>query len=691
MRRKLFFITIVVITVFALLDCFGIELKEAKFEELIDIEKNYQGKVVLVEKKGEKYNLEVSLKGESKGKVLISYYGEIQEPFDLWNCTIEFKGKLQKPQGRRNPGCFNYEKHLRSEGVFAVSTISAFNIIEQPQNILEIVECKLITKKIKYLESLSEESQGFIAGILFGDTSFLDEETYQEFKNNGTAHVLAVSGLHIGILYGMLKKIFGKRQSGIFIGAVFITLILFGTLAMWSPSVTRASATIAISTFGQYKDKRYDLLTAMSVVMICLVVYNPYIIFNIGFQMSFLAGASIAFFMPHIPTKIPDFLAVMIAVNIGLLPYQIFQFNYIPLMSFVANIPIVFLLGTLMPITVMNFMLCSIGFPLPPLEYLQEALSAMLIRINSLSSLGGEASLDVVGPPLWILVFFYLVIFFLASETHTILKARQRPKKIAIIVLGFMVLSIGVKITTFESVSKADIVFVDVGQGDCIHIKGRKRDVLIDGGGSINYNLGMKTLKPYLLKNGTRDIDLAIATHKHTDHYKGLEELMSEEMIKQLKTDLTIGKTFSVSENIKIETLWPIKIIEGQDENSNCSVFMINYKKHKILITGDLDSEGEAQMLEYYKGTDKLKADILKIGHHGSKSSTSDEFLDVVDPEACVIQVGKNNYGHPNAKVIEKCIKKDIMLFRNDINGAVGISFTKAGPAYYTMINDKGN
>ena len=141
-----------------------------------------------------------------------------------------------------------------------------------------------------------------------------------------------------------------------------------------------------------------------------------------------------------------------------------------------------------------------------------------------------------------------------------------------------------------------------------------------------------------------------------------------------------------------MKVLWPLSLDPtakdgGQDENHLCSVFMIWYGHWKILITGDLDEEGEKEMLAFYAGTDILKADILKIGHHGSKTSTSQAFLDAVDPAVAVIQVGKNNvYGHPAQKTIEKCMKKDIIVYRNDEQGAIGISFGTSEFVVHTVI-----
>ena len=196
---------------------------------------------------------------------------------------------------------------------------------------------------------------------------------------------------------------------------------------------------------------------------------------------------------------------------------------------------------------------------------------------------------------------------------------------------------------TFSPITHDDIIFVDVGQGDCMHIKAGRKNLLIDGGGSPDYNIGKNKLKPYLLKNGVARLDGAIATHRHTDHYKGLTELREALNEFEIYTEMTAGNKIALSKEIYVETLWPLSLPEGmtQEENKDCSVFMVHFGSYKVLITGDLDAEGEKELLRYYGERDVLKADVLKVGHHGSKTSTSEEFLQAVAPKVAVIQAGE--------------------------------------------------
>ena len=677
------------------MDMAGVPLRADEMEGFIGSTRSYTAEITGIRASGDgTYRLEGRIltadgrKIRIREKVLLGYYDELSQPWQMLNAEIEFLCTLEKPAGQRNPYCFDYGKYLKSRGIGAVGTVSSYSDCSAGFSLKERYERWLFEKRCLFEMQLSPETKGIIMGVLFGDTAYLDEDIYDDFRNNGTAHVLAVSGLHVGILYGLYKKIAGKKKNPAALAGLAALLFSYGVLSMWSPSVVRATLMIAMSVAARLLDLRYDMLTAMSAVAMILIAVNPYVIFGAGFQMSFLAITSIAFFQPRVPDRIPEFLTTALAVNAGLLVYQMYQFNYISLISVAANIPVVFLTGYFVPLAIAAFgVFCAVG----DFEFMRPAVEgmAMLItEINQLSTLNGYGAIEVIRPPLWLTLAAGGLMFFASSETFTIMKLRCQYRRIVVCVLA---ICMGAGICyrmTYEPVGSCDIVFVDVGQGDCIHIRDGRRDILIDGGGSISYNTGENTLKPYLLRNGAWNVDLAIVTHEHMDHYKGLQELGEVFDVEQVLKGMTAGRTVNVSENVRIETLWPETIDpeKGQDANDQCSVFMVYYKEYRILVTGDLDETGERAMIEKYRGTDKLRADILKIGHHGSATSTCHEFLNAINPAYAVIQVGKNNYGHPTSKVIENLEKSCIIILRNDYNGAIGFSFKKEKICSYSMI-----
>lgn len=685
--------TIIVILGVAAADFAGIKMINDGLAPFTGGVSHCSGTVIGIRDNGEKTTFKVNIasidgqKTAGRTVAAISMYCSPQRPWELWNARVSFKTELTEPAPARNPNCFDYRKYLLSEGVTAIGTASVFEETEAAGDPLGILQCKLLECKYRFAASLHGSSRGVIMGLLFGDTSFLDADVYQQFRDNGTAHVLAVSGLHIGILYACFKKITGKRQSAASMAATVGLLLLYAFLSMWSVSVVRAAFMIILSSVADYCDRRYDMLTALGLAALIMIVINPYCIFGVSFQMSFLAVVSIAFLLKRIPPCVPDSIAIVLAVNIGLMPYQMYMFNNLSLSSFMANIPIVYAASIMVPLAFMQFAVYTIFGAAGILGLLTDSMSNLITRLNSALTFGGSGVLNAVSINAGILVFICACGFFAVSETCEVMFLRKQFKRMLSLILLIAVISSAIGICSYEPISGDDIVFVDVGQGDCIHIRAGETKILVDGGGSQNYNVGKNILKPYLLKNGVSKVNLALATHTHTDHYKGLCELREEGLAGTIKSGLIAGDVLNPCQDIKIETLWPLETGEGmQDENRNCSVFILHFKGFKILVTGDLDEEGEKNMLRYYYGQGKLEADILKVGHHGSKYSTSDNFLAAVKPRYAVVQVGKNNYGHPDLKIVEKCQQKGIIVLRNDVNGAVGFSLSGIEIKHHVMI-----
>ena len=212
------------------------------------------------------------------------------------------------------------------------------------------------------------------------------------------------------------------------------------------------------------------------------------------------------------------------------------------------------------------------------------------------------------------------------------------------------------------------------------------------------YNVGEKVLMPHLLKSGADDVDMALVTHLHTDHFKGICELAAVYPVKLVgipsdyrneDVDIEEGKVvyidplsrISIAEDVYVTSIWPVKEskegITAGDENEHNMVYMVDYKGVRIMVTGDLLEEDELEMIEYYRRRNNLgslKCDVLKTAHHGSRSSSSDEFLDAASPSIAVISVGKNNiYGHPHEETLERLNERKIKVYRTDLNGTIGI------------------
>ncbi len=744
---------------------------------------------------------------------------------------IELNGELRSIRPADDPGCFDYRLYMRSRGVklsfradyiriadndsddFSAGTPDdpASNALDEQtvSTSYDSMYYKLpvipaaVEMYWKYRRFLMHEREAFLGrfedetvrefmrGMIFGDKSGIDDGILEEFNGNSTGHILAVSGLHIGFLYTLLRLLLGRRHTA---GAAVITilvLVMYGEMTMWSASTVRAVLVMSFSLMSVHLRRHADLLTSVSAAALMILVSEPYQLFNTGFQMTFLALTGIAFLTGPLSNFVGNGFAMLLAVQISIAPITAYCFNRFNPLSLLINVPVILIASLLIPYCILLMYVNMITGNVPEIMiHAADLFTDCLIRINRFLSFDGSFSFRssglagglmswtdplrdmipgagagvITGAGAAVLAGFYIVVFLLSSEWMRIRIIRgeyARIRKTALLLLMPMVAFCAASYNRFAD---DEIVFVSVGQGDCVHIREGSHDILIDGGGSTFYNVGEKTLMPYLLKNGADDIDLACVTHLHTDHYLGISQLAEEYPVRVIgipeeyrqaierkirrmqydKTDnsytkstgsdrtdagrkkvndadvpqkeaietgnivsksggeetsedplisliakeklyIEPGSRITISDDVYIEPIWPTgnmhrKASSLDDPNENNMVYMIHYRGVRIMVTGDLLEEDEHAMTDHYRGTDTLKCDILKVAHHGSKSSSSEEFLDAVSPSVAVIQVGRNNlYGHPHPQTLERLENRGIKVYRTDTEGAAGIDIIKNG------------
>lgn len=592
---------------------------------------------------------------------------------------IFIKGSFKIRDRYANPGRLSRRLFLYSEGIDSEMEVYGISAVGETGDVVCAMKRIIYMYRDSFTEKIAATEQGraFAAGVLFGLDQNIDQEVYDSFRQAGTAHILAVSGLHIGFAYAVYSYAIKKRR---FYGIEYIFsifLIVYGTAAMWSPSVTRAVMIVFIKLISEKTNRSFDMLSSLSLITLIMAAQNPFCVFSTGMIMSFAAITGMSFFTPHFRSLFSDFSSAAISVYTVLLPYMAYSFNMVSAVSLIANIPIIFLSSIFVPLGILGFISYAISSKAAfAFSLITEPLGRMIVYVNDMFS-GENSAFQIMSPKPYVIIIVYVIAFFVSSEYFAvfIIARRDRSKMI-----GAAAMVIGVTIFSYlgfrSDFDDASIVFVDVGQGDCIHIKSEGgNDILIDGGGSPYIDIAKKVLKPYLLKNQVGDIDLALATHLHADHFLGIKQLSEQYEVKQIRTDCVTGERIWLADDIYIDTIWPDKGgKQSEDENFSSSLFKINYRGTTVLITGDISEEGERELLRKYKGSDILRCDVLKIAHHGSKYSSCEDFIDEVSPKVAVISVGENNkYGHPSNDVIEKLIKKDIMVYRTDTDGAVGI------------------
>lgn len=644
---------------------------------------------------------------------IFNYDGE-----SLHDKKIKVKGILEEPDTARNPKMFDYNLYLRTSGIHTTLNTKSNKIeIMTSSNLPYIIKLRHRLKNFIYSETFNRFPglHGKVAlSIIFGDKKILDDELYEAFKASGTAHALAVSGLHFGILFLFMDYILGIFKIQVEYKTVILlsTIWSFAFIVGFTPSVIRASSMITLFVISSLLDRRYDLFSSIALISIISIVINPFIIFNVSFQLSFFAVISIGLFNKPIYNKLeklPEFLrkilAVTLAAQIGTAPLTAYHFNIFSPVAVVLNIPVVFLLGIIMPVSLVFFIFLFINGSIAELiAVIDKIFINILVGINSLSSYIPFSKFDVVSPSLTYIVIFYIVLILICYKDKFPYIRRLKIKDICITILVVTIV-----INSFHLIfpKKLKITFIDVGQGDGMLIQTpRGRNILVDGGKERG-----DFLSEFLLKNGISYIDLICISHFHNDHTGGVLNVLKNiktssvaigtkdyvsdewEKIEGICNEKGInviefnrGKSILVEDDLTLISLHPksrIMTKTNDAANNNSKVLLLKYKDFKLLLTGDIEAEAEMEIL---KENARVDIDVLKVAHHGSKTSTSKDFIDFFSPEIAVIQVGKNFFGHPHLDTLNKLNERGVKIYRNDEDGAVIIETDGVDIDVKTMI-----
>ncbi len=645
-----------------------------------------------------------------RGKILLTTLCNEVELIE-YGREVRVSGTLNIPKGSTNPEGFSYRTYLSHNGISATLFARGYNIkLGDKNNGNILVQAGLnIRARIVHVinQSLPPQQAGLLNGMLIGYKQDLSEEVQDAFSKSGLSHIMAVSGSNVGFIVLPLIFIFGKlkvrrKYANTLIIAI---LMLFTLITGFEPSVLRAVIMAAVILIGQMLLKETEIFTSISFAALLLMVYNPGILFNIGFQLSFAATISLVLFYKYlkeklsfkfIPSFLADVLAATISAQIGVLPITVFYFNKLSIVSIISNLLVVPLvefitiLGTLMAILGQLHIVFS-----TLIGYINNVLLSIVLLVTKVSSEMPWSVITLTTPSVILVVFYYAAItyFFWYKPKY---KARLKLKYfISAALLIFLTILYGAL-----TPKGLEVVFLDVGQGDCALVRTSEgKKVLIDGGGysSASGNgtsVGENIVLPFLLDCGIDRLDLVVATHGHDDHIQGLIPVLGELKVDNLiipetplDDGLKIMSRIAGEEGIKLETcaggdsikldnmtylevLAPKKgvYIEKSPLNNNSLVLKLHYKDVSILFTGDIEREAEDILIN---DNIDLKADVLKVAHHGSPGSTCSEFLERARPDIAVISVGNNNFGHPSDIVLERLETDGIMMFRTDIDGAI--------------------
>ena len=603
---------------------------------------------------------------KGKEKILINYCDDINISYGDY---IYVKGKPIKPKDNANFNLFNYKKYLLSNNIKYTVKASNIKILKRNKNIFYKLK-NYIFFKIKSLD----KSKKYILTFIFADKSYIDKEMYDNYQNLGISHLFAVSGMHISLVTFILLKLLEGKNEVIKYLITFIFLMFYLFLTNYTISMVRACFQFILIFINKLFKLNIDNSNIVIFLFSVLIILNPYIIYNIGFLFSFSISFTLIkfkdmitgdFMIKNIKTSLLSFF-----VSMPILINNFFKVNFLSIILNIIYIPFV---------SYILFPLCLITILFPFFDSFTYFVINFFETITKFFSSINLLTFSITKMNIILVIIYYFIFLW-------IIKSNDKLKKKIIIVFIFIVF-----IINNNTIVNNEVHFLDVGQGDSTLIRIKNKNILIDTGGNINFNISKNVLIPYFRSSGIKKIDYLILTHGDYDHmgeainlvenfkvekvifncgpYNDLENELIEVLDKKKIKYYSCIKELNIDNN----KLHFLQTKEYDNENENSNVIYTKLNGYKFMFMGDAGVEKEKDILEKYNVS---KIDVLKIGHHGSKTSSDKNFIDEMNPKYSVISVGKNNrYGHPNKEVLNNLDNSKI--YRTDINGEIKIKIKR--------------
>ncbi len=674
--------------------------------------------------------LKAEVRTEQKEKLQLQYKISTEEeknnleknlPIGL---TCLANGSLNEPESSRNENSFNYQQYLKQQNIHWI--LKAENIKWShcmTTNSSVVTKLKNFRQQgIAYInENFPPTSSGFVTALLLGDQTYIDEVVLTNYQRLGIVHLLAISGLHVSFLTGML--FFVGIRLGVTRERMMVILLIFlpvyAILSGAAPSVLRACCMAMLFITLLLWKKRMSAIMTIGIVYLVFLFIQPNMLSNIGFQLSFAVTfaimMSLLIFQKY-TQKTLQLLIISVVCQLAALPILLYHFYEVSVLGILLNVLYVPLYSSvLLPFSILALLTHLV---LPPIgNILIIGLDKTFQLCNGLATIFSSLPLASIsfGKPMDIILFILIVVIIglmIKWESTTL-----RESKMWLYTLLFTLL-FQYHIQKFNPYG--EIIFIDVGQGDAILIKLplNQGNYLIDTGGNVIFpteewkkrrkvfNTGEDVIIPLLKSKGIHHIDKLIFTHADADHTGSAAEIIQNFKVKEVVIGKESEEFYREKESIQsaLSKKIPIsKVTKGNRWNVGDAAFYILHPYQKSedanessiiifaeiggltwLFTGDANESVEREVIKSFP---KLRVDILKAGHHGSKTSTSQFFLEQIQPKIAVISVGKDNrYGHPHQQVLEAMEKYGTSVLRTDLKGAVSYKYRKKSGTFRTEL-----
>ena len=595
---------------------------------------------------------------KSKEKIIGSYYSK--EPLNIsLGDKITFTGTLNKPKNNTIPNTFNYRKYLYNHHIYYLVKIDNIKVISKTRSVKYKIKNYIIKRSEKFKHS------DYFKAFLIGDKSKMDD--YSIFQKNGVSHLFAISGMHLSLLSGIILFLFKKSRFKEIFACIF--LILFSMITNHSASIYRSLLLFIFIMLNKKLDLRINTVNVLLLVVCTLLIFNPLIIYDMGFLYSVSVSLGLILFNKYMKKNyfvnmfLTSFTAFLFSLPITL--YYNYEINLMQIINNVIIVPLVSII--IYPLTILTFIFSFLEPILNVLISILKFISTHLIMIN------------IIVPKVSLIFYFiyYVFLFMFLKTNHNIF------------ILLIIIYTLCIKVKPLIDFNTY-VYFLDVGQGDSSLIYSKHKVILIDTGGNDNIKVSDNTIK-FLKSTGKSKINYLVLTHGDYDHmgdainvienFKvdkvifncGESNNLEKELIKVLEKKNI--KYYSCIKKLNIDNskLYFLQTKEYDNENDNSNVIYTELNGYKFMFMGDAGIDKEKDILDKYNISD---INVLKVGHHGSKTSSDKNFINEMDPKYSVISVGKNNrYGHPNKEVLNNL--DGSRIYRTDQDGSIMFKIKK--------------
>ncbi len=622
----------------------------------------------------------------------LSWYGT-KQPLQQGD-RLQLLVTLKPPVGLANPDGFNYQKWLTSKNIVALGYVKA-----SPSNQMLEQKPSMRQRLVNQLQAQKLTQMRWILALSYGDRQLLEPADWELLQRTGTAHLFAISGMHLGIVFICLlattrslwrvRTFYGAKTEQFILRPVLLTIcctccVFYAYLAGNEVPVMRALLTAVMWTVLMIFQRHWRPFPVFLTLLVSFFLLFPYSILGISFWFSFVSVFMLVLYVWRfpLPAQSPWYTKIMFAIKLQLymslatLPMIAMTFSALPLSGFAANLltaPIITFV--LVPSCLIASVLSTINLPVDSLYTCINQVFTFVFWIlkmldNALSvrQVFGENTVSVMASGVkWLSQPVVIIILFLITLPHWLGKT-----KLLLALLGVTIAHTILADDKHLNLQQWQMYVMDVGQGSAIILRHRQQYFLYDTGNAFNgFSMAKTVLQPFFDGKQVKQLSYFVVSHFDNDHAGDMQTIKNNFQIARFLSpvngcnvaDSAANKSATVLPSndshyqwgeLSITVLWPLSPVAGENNNDSC-VLRITDGKHSILFTGDIEKQAELAILDYYRHSAVLKSDVMIAPHHGSKTSSTNEFVRAVAPKHVVFTSGYNNrWGFPDRQVVNR-------------------------------------